>query len=204
MSPEFSELIVYACPTGPLAEQIDSFFARSLQQFGPNTAHRYMPHCTLTGFFHDRPASIPVYVDALDAALNATRSSMPQPPLQITAMVLSDMFKYLKVESDWMIDTIRDFAGRVHSPTRSDDLRLKSWLHLSLAYDHAPEHEMLLNDLARRCIDPAAQADWDLRFYERFPTDQWTLHASWKIATTQASQFSNAKHASPSSEGGKN
>jgi hypothetical protein len=181
MSQKISELILYACPIGPLAEQLETFFARSLKQIGPNTAHRYMPHCTLTGFFHDSRESIPTYTEALDAALAAARPSMPRPPLRITAMVLSDMFKYLKIESDWMIRLVSAFAAGVHSPTRTDELRLKSWLHLSLAYDHAPEHELLLNDLAQRCINPAAQADWELRFYERLPADQWTLHASWRL-----------------------
>jgi hypothetical protein len=181
MAQEISELIIYACPCGPLAEQIDAFFTLSLKQIGPNTAHRYMPHCTLTGFFHDVPESIPTYADALDAALTAARPAMPRPPLQISAMVLSDMFKYLKIESDWMLKTIRDFSQRVHSPTRTDELRLKSWLHLSLAYDHAVEHELHLNELARRCIDPTAQVTWELRLYERKPADQWTLHARWSL-----------------------
>ncbi|MEO0802793.1 MAG: hypothetical protein AAFY57_11025 [Cyanobacteria bacterium J06642_2] len=50
---DLRELILYACPVGSLVEQLDCYFQKSLQLCGHNTAHLYMPHCTLTGFFHD-------------------------------------------------------------------------------------------------------------------------------------------------------
>ena len=45
------KLIVYACPVGELAEQLETYFSKSRLACGPNQAHQYMPHCTLTGFF---------------------------------------------------------------------------------------------------------------------------------------------------------
>ncbi|CAN5634059.1 hypothetical protein BH23CYA1_BH23CYA1_13090 [soil metagenome] len=45
------QFIFYACPTGPLAQQLATSFERTQRICGPNTAHAYMPHCTLTGFF---------------------------------------------------------------------------------------------------------------------------------------------------------
>ena len=48
------EFIVYACPVGTLAGQLDLFFARSRAECGENAAHAYPPHCTLTGFFHSQ------------------------------------------------------------------------------------------------------------------------------------------------------
>ncbi len=43
-----SQFIVYACPQGELAEQIQDFYQESLDLCGFNAAHNYMPHCTLT------------------------------------------------------------------------------------------------------------------------------------------------------------
>jgi ubiquitin-associated SH3 domain-containing protein len=181
MDAAISELIIYACPTGPLADGLDIFFERSRVEIGPNTAHRYMPHCTLTGFFHDVPSSVPIYAKALEAALHRASPSRPKRALRITAMVLSDMFKYLKIESEWLLAMIADFAANVHSPSRTDDLRLKNWLHLSLAYDHSSLQEHDLNVLARKLVDPHAAAGWELRLYERLPGDRWVLHACWTL-----------------------
>ena len=44
------ELILYATPTGPLADACDRFFA-AVESIGPTVAQTYPPHCTLTGFF---------------------------------------------------------------------------------------------------------------------------------------------------------
>jgi hypothetical protein len=53
--------IVYACPIGALTEEIEHYFAQSLELYGPNAVHKYMPHCTLTGFFHDESGSLSIY-----------------------------------------------------------------------------------------------------------------------------------------------
>ncbi|MDG2026150.1 MAG: hypothetical protein P8J50_03515 [Acidimicrobiales bacterium] len=45
-----AELILYATPTGPLAEELDRLFAQFAER-APTTAQTYPPHCTLTGFF---------------------------------------------------------------------------------------------------------------------------------------------------------
>jgi len=182
MAQNTSELIIYACPTGPLAAGLDMFFERSRTEIGPNTAHRYMPHCTLTGFFHDTPDSIPVYAKALEAAYLRAAPTRPKAVMRITAIVLSDMFKYLKLESEWLVAMIADFAENVHSPSRSDELRLKTWLHLSLAYDHSTEQEHALNVLATKLVDPHSAAGWELRLYERLVGDQWTMHACWVLS----------------------
>ncbi|MGC1309940.1 MAG: hypothetical protein WA885_22160 [Phormidesmis sp.] len=52
------QLILYVCPTGPMARQIETYFEQSQQRYGPNAAHAYMPHCTLTGFFEDEEGAV--------------------------------------------------------------------------------------------------------------------------------------------------
>lgn len=176
-----AELIVYACPTGDLAAQIEGFYRSSRERFGANSAHAYPPHITLTGFFHDEPRSIPDYVAALGAAHAAALPTRPAPPLTIGEMVTTGEFHGLLIASSWLEALAADFAARAASPTRSDALRLKRWLHLSLAYGFRPEDGPGLGAMARAMVSPAAPAGWELRLYERLLGGAWALHGAWPI-----------------------
>lgn len=175
------EWIIYACPFGELADQIDRYYAASLAASGANAAHRYMPHCSLTGFFHDDRESAATYIEALDAALRRARPTQPHPVLVITEMMLDPKFHGLLLSSPWLQALIADFARAAHSPTRRDELRLKDWLHLSLAYAFPPDHHTRLATLAREIVDMAAPVSWELRFYERHADGGWACHARWPL-----------------------
>jgi ubiquitin-associated SH3 domain-containing protein len=177
-----ARLIVYACPNGPLAKQLDAYFAAALSKYGPNAAHDYMAHCTLTGFFHDLPETIGWYAEHLATALDQQRSTRPTPPIRVTDTLFNREFHGLLLDSPWVKQLSADFASRAAaSPTRPDPLRLKDWLHLSLAYGFAPEQHERLAALARQLVDPIAPADWELRLYERQPDKRWILHAAWAL-----------------------
>ena len=173
--------IVYACPQGELANQIEQYFAASRVLCGPNAAHTYMPHCTLTGFFHDDAAAIASYIEALDAALRRARPHQPAQALTIDRMELSHDFHGLMLRGAWLQAVLRDFASAARSPTRRDALRLKDWLHLSLAYRFPPEHHDPLADLARKLVDIDAAVTWQLHFYERLGDGSWICHAGWPL-----------------------
>lgn len=173
-----AKLIVYACPSGSLAEQIAAFYAVSRERFGANSAHAYPPHITLTGFFHDDHTAVEAYT----AALGAACAAQPQGVITISELLLSAEFHGLLIHSPWLEALTADFAARAHSPTRRDALRVKSNLHLSLAYGFAPEHGPALGELARELVDPAAPVDWVLRFYEQRPDASWVVHWEWAYA----------------------
>jgi hypothetical protein len=175
------ELIIYACPTGALAAQLDAYFVRSAHECGPNTAHEYMPHVTLTGFFHDVASSIPIYSSALYAALSKARFEQPAQPIQVTNLELREGFHFLAIAAPWVQLLVADFARHARSATRTDEMRLKDNLHVSLAYGFAPEQDARLAQLARELIDPSAQVGWELRFYERDEAHQWKLHGCWRL-----------------------
>jgi hypothetical protein len=176
-----TDLIVYACPTGPLAAQIEAFYAASLAQCGPNSAHAYPPHITLTGFFHDEPESIPRYVSALGAAhKRAINSSSAE--ITITDLLLRPDFLAFTLVSPWLEALAADFAASVAEPlSRQDAIRLKNWLHLSLAYGYAEQQFLPLKALVEQYIDRAATVSWELRFYERQPGPSWVCHRSWPL-----------------------
>lgn len=176
------ELIVYACPTGPLGDSLNTFFVRSRDEIGPNSAHGYMPHCTLTGFFHDSEASVLFYVDALQAALSANRLEGLESLVAIPAMRFDPEFHYLELVSPWLQKLTLCFAKfAADSPTRTDSLRCKDWLHVSLAYGFGPEQAGELRSLAQKLIDIESPVGWDLRLYERGPDGNWRTHYSAPI-----------------------
>lgn len=172
------ELIVYACPIGKLAEQIENYFEQSQRMVGRNAAHAYMPHCTLTGFFHDVETAIPLYLQALDRAL---AQPYPQPVITIVQMTFRPDWHGLELRSDWLTQRMNDFANLAHAPTRRENLRLKTWLHLSFAYEFQSEQGEQLADLARQLICPEASVDWEVRFYQRYPDRTWNCHQSWLL-----------------------
>jgi hypothetical protein len=177
-----TELIVYACPLGPLAEQLAAYFAAAQRACGPNTAHQYMPHCTLTGFFHDTVASAAFYAQQLDIAIANYLPDRPTPPIRIIDLLLTPDFHGLQLESLWIRQVVAEFASRAAvSATRSDTLRLKDWLHLSLAYGFEPAHHEQLAALARQYVDITASVHWELRLYERHTDSSWTQHHACAI-----------------------
>jgi len=173
--------IVYACPVGALNDQVAAYFLAAQKAFGPNPAHEYMPHCTLTGFFQDAHAALPLYGSALAAAL-ADAGPAPTPAVEVVETLFRDDFHGLALTSPWLTQLTASFAQRAHSPTRQASLRLKTWLHLSFAYGFAPEQGPGLARLARAMIDPTAPARWELRLYERQADHCWALHAAWALA----------------------
>lgn len=176
------KLIVYACPVGELAEQLETYFSKSHHACGPNQAHDYMPHCTLTGFFEDVTSSVPKYTQALERSLKRYRRSQPTPPLEVIDLKFGDNWHGLELSSDWLKKLILDFVCTATSPTRKSPLRPKDWLHLSLAYGFGPEQAATLQTLAQEVVDPQAPTGWELRFYQQNPDRSWLCHQRLKLA----------------------
>ncbi|MDX2214342.1 MAG: hypothetical protein SFY66_13715 [Oculatellaceae cyanobacterium bins.114] len=175
-----SQFIIYACPLGDLAEQLDRYFEHSLRLCGRNAAHNYMPHCTLTGFFKDDETAVPIYVEAIAQSLTQAPPP-PDPVITITGMTFRPDWHGLELQSDWLKQVITNVAQLAISPTRQEPLRLKDWLHLSLAYELASEHAEKLAHLAHTYIDMKLPVQWELRFYQRHIDHTWTCHQGWSM-----------------------
>lgn len=175
------ELIVYACPTGPLAAQIATFFTASQERFGPNSAHAYPPHITLTGFFHDDAVAIPCYLAALESAHARAMATRPASPVRIRKMAFRDGFHGLFINAPWLESLTADFIAAAASPSRRDRLRPKDRLHLSLAYGFRPADGSALAAMVTAMVDVAAPVEWELRLYERLPDGGWLCHAGWEL-----------------------
>ena len=173
-SPQF---IIYACPVGELNTQIETYFTKTRQLCGANSAHKYMPHCTLTGFFTEDFDAVPSYIQALDRAYNSALDSSLD--VAIVKLHLARDWHGLELQSEGLKQLIRNFA---HSNSiRQEKLRLKDWLHLSLAYGFDPEHREQLQNLATETINLQSKVNWELRFYQKNFDWTWQCLKSWEL-----------------------
>jgi ubiquitin-associated SH3 domain-containing protein len=177
-----TKFILYACPTGQLADQIDAYFETAKTAHSWNPALDYMPHCSLTGFFHDTPTAAQHYIHALDHILARMGPSQPHPVMHVTGMYFYDDFHGLTLQSSWLADVTKAFAATTCLEMKQEPIRIKEWLHLSLAYRFKPDEHQALKALARQSIDPRAAVGWELRFYQRQDENRWTCHGCWPLS----------------------
>lgn len=162
------ELILYATPFGPLGEQLDAL-DEELQVAGPTTAQTYPPHCTLTGFFHRRPAAVPRIVDEVAQTL-AEVGPCPVDGVEIVALRDEPGWIGLELRSDWLLAVTAGFVARHRVEDGDDALRPKDWPHVSIAYgdgDMAPAQARLDR------IDPTLPAAWRIGLWRRGRDGSW-------------------------------
>lgn len=174
------QFIIYACPIGKLNSQIETYLVKSRKLSGENKAHKYMPHCTLTGFFTDELSSIPFYIEALERAYTEAKNNNLSLDVEITKLTFNENWHGLELKADSIKKLVTNFAKLENSPTRQEKLRLKDWLHLSLAYGFNPEAREQLQTLATELIDIKARVNWELRFYQKNPDWTWKCLRSWE------------------------
>ncbi len=188
-----TDLNVYAHPTGELSAQLERFAVESRDLFGPNNAHAYPVHCSLTGFFHDEPTSTPFYIEVLQSLLTHHRGldvdsvgGGSNLSVNMDELRLSGSWFGLELSCPDLVALMESFAASDRSPTRSDDIRVKTWLHLSIAYGFDEQHGDALADLARRIIDPTTTTDWKIALWERTAESDW--HCHWSEPLSQSAQ----------------
>lgn len=181
MTSKSCQLIVYACPVGPLAEQLELYFRKSRLLCGPNKAHNYMPHCSLTGFFHDAPATVQKYVEQLEACYQSHWTDASKQSIRVKGLDFKADWHGLLLYAPKLKQLIQYFAKTTPSPTRQDDIRTKSWLHLSLAYGFKENQAKRLESLAQSLVNPEADATWELRFYRRDEGNGWICYHQWEL-----------------------
>jgi ubiquitin-associated SH3 domain-containing protein len=171
-----ARLILYACPQGDLGEQIERFFAESLRRFRANAAHAYMPHCSLTGFFDGDSGLIAHHARILGESLEHNASGCQLPCIEVLGFGHRHDWHGLELRSPWLLERVRELARKSSAP-----IPVKTWQHLSLAYDFLPAQDDELRRLARAMIDPDAPVHWQVRYYQRKPGNDWICHQAWAL-----------------------
>ncbi|MEL7035914.1 MAG: hypothetical protein AAFO04_09900 [Cyanobacteria bacterium J06592_8] len=178
------QFIIYACPVGELDEQITLYFEKSRELFGENPAHRYMPHCSLTGFFQANPNQIPDYLNTLNRVYHQTQSSSTQikyTQIKIVKILFKPNWHGIELEALGLKHLMAKFAEIMHQQPIEENIRLKDWLHVSFAYQFNPQNHEGLKKLAEKMINPPVQTQWELRFYQKYPDWTWTCLQSWAL-----------------------
>jgi ubiquitin-associated SH3 domain-containing protein len=114
-------------------------------------------------------------------ALARQATVRPLPVMTVTGLTLTEQFHGLELESPWLKEVTAVFAQTAYSPTRTEPIRPKEWLHLSLAYGFPLLQHFLLAQMAREVVDAQTAVSWELRFYERHPNHTWTCHQQWLL-----------------------
>ncbi len=168
-TPADRELILYATPTGPLADCCDAYF----QWAGDNTttAQEYPPHCTLTGFFRRAGARADELIDRTKAMI-AEAGPVPDGAVDVVSLMTTDDWVGLELRSPWLLGLATEIAVADRPTGEEDALRLKDWLHLSLAYgvDDLTDH----GARARRSVDIGLTAGWEVALWERHQDRRWS------------------------------
>jgi hypothetical protein len=168
-SPSHARLILYATPRGVVADVAARYFDPVSE---PSTiAQRYPPHCSLTGYFSVEPEHVEPFV--------AATASGEREGVVTTSVRLEVRERWigLGVEpADELQRIARRFARETAGlPGRLDDLRLKSWMHLSLAYGHDPRRHDELALVAQDLFDGPLSVDWRVALHERRGAG-WIVH----------------------------
>ena len=161
------ELIIYATPTGELAELCNRYFERAAV-IGATTAQDYPPHCTLTGFFRWHATRRVEVVDIVNRAISAS-GHPPQDSVNVVRLGDHDGWVGLELDSTWLRDWTASLAEQLQPGPDEDALRLKEWLHLSLAY--GVEDLDAYREAAAELIDTSTEGGWELGLWERRDSD---------------------------------
>jgi ubiquitin-associated SH3 domain-containing protein len=169
------ELILYATPTGELAESIDRYFAEVDASAGTTTAQTYPPHCTLTGFFRRSHAGAEAAIAAMGRGIDAA-GPVPDDAVEVVGLTATEEWVGLELRSPWLLSLTAAFAAEDRPEPGDEALRLKDWLHLSLAYgvDELDAHTALANQL----VDPTRPAGWEVAVWERRANAHWIRHTA--------------------------
>ncbi|MCB0979525.1 MAG: hypothetical protein KDB17_02565, partial [Ilumatobacter sp.] len=109
----------------------------------------------------------------------------PEPAVRVSGLLLQDDVHLLAVDSPWLCSVAAHFAHTAPAVTRTDGIRLKDRLHLSLAYGFDPAAAGELGGLAEEWVDPLAPASWQIRLYHRRAGAEWIVRESLDVGSRQ-------------------
>ncbi|XP_057339104.1 ecdysteroid-phosphate phosphatase [Microplitis mediator] len=158
------EYILYACPTGHLADKLNKFWGDS-KELEWNKAHDYMPHITLLRFFKVPDKNAEQVSTALETLLEAGES-MDRVDLET---YVSPNFMGLFIneqQASFLESVVGRYISRLAGLGIAVEADTKS-MHVSLAYEFSSSHFQLLRSMIEKIN--LSSSNWELRLYSREP-----------------------------------
>ncbi|KZC13855.1 Ubiquitin-associated and SH3 domain-containing protein B [Dufourea novaeangliae] len=157
------EYVLYACPTGALAEQLLRFWSET-KELTWNGAHNYMPHITLVPFFKAPDGSIGELIDALENIVNQDKL---RNHIELETYVSPNFMGLFVKETntDWLENVALRYVNKLAGLGISAEPQLNSF-HLTLLYQFPSKLYQQLRLMAEK-LTPTASANWELRLYSR-------------------------------------
>ncbi|RUS14644.1 hypothetical protein BC937DRAFT_93514 [Endogone sp. FLAS-F59071] len=173
-------LIVYLepSPASSFYKSLSTFLATSLTRFGPNGAHHYHPHCSMTGYFKVAPggdddldltSAKATLIGILDEQISAR---LPMPPPAIAGIIsYKPGVLLVGLEAPEVYHAVVKKFAEASAETTEDHVREKRIDHISLAYGDlndgvVEEMEQEARELLKREEEEAGVLEWDVVLYE--------------------------------------
>ncbi|CAG8492495.1 1492_t:CDS:1 [Funneliformis caledonium] len=180
--------ILYLEPskTSKFYKSIQNYFDQTLKLYGPNEAHQYPPHCSMTGFFilkDDIQRKLNQIIELIDHFLESHKHEISNGSIQLKDIICSPASLLISLQVCQPLHQLVQLISHLDS-----NIRPKRIDHISLAYcsNSFVECQQKLNnkdrmqsmlDMARELIEFDEVNDgncgsWDIVFYENLKRSQ--------------------------------
>ncbi|EFN88717.1 protein UBASH3A homolog [Harpegnathos saltator] len=157
------QYVLYACPIGPLAKQLELFWSES-KELGWNGAHNFIPHITLVSFFKASDELTEELANILEDVVYQDRL---HEHIELETYVSPNFMGFFvkDINAEWLKNIAIRYVNKV-APLGIIAEPQVTPLHLTLAYQFPSNLFQSLSSAVEK-LGPNTPANWELRLYSR-------------------------------------
>ncbi|XP_011161275.1 protein UBASH3A homolog [Solenopsis invicta] len=157
------QYVLYACPSGSLAEQLELFWSES-KELGWNGAHNFIPHITLVSFFTAPDEFTKELANILE---NVVHQDGLHEHIELETYVSPNfMGLFVKdVNAELLKNIALCYVNKIAALGITAEPQIKS-LHLTLAYQFPGNLFQSFRSMVEK-LGPNTPTNWELRLYSR-------------------------------------